>query len=258
MIIEGITRPYFENAYILGDERTKQAIVVDPGAEPERVLAALDRQGLTAKLILRTHAHIDHIGAVTPVRQSTGALFAMSRIDYDDIDVQTAGLAHVLTQPLPLSPSPTATWRPATSSKSAISPCACCSPPATPAATSPSPATASSSPAISSSAAASAASTSSAATPNSFSRASMIRYCPSPMPPRSAPGTAPSPQSGTSVRTTAIYWKWNASSQASWPCRRSPRWKNPKAAAHAPPSPACTCSAPSPAKCGTSAPSAPS
>ncbi|MSQ61211.1 MAG: MBL fold metallo-hydrolase [Dehalococcoidia bacterium] len=102
MIIEGITlRPYFENAYILGDERTRQAIVVDPGAEPERVLAALDRQGLTAKLILCTHAHIDHIGAVTPVRQSTGALFAMSRIDYDDIDVQTAGLAHVLPQPLP-------------------------------------------------------------------------------------------------------------------------------------------------------------
>ncbi len=73
MIIEGITlRPYFENAYILGDERTKRAIVVDPGAEPERVLAALDRQGLTAKLILCTHGHI---GAVTPVRQSTGALF---------------------------------------------------------------------------------------------------------------------------------------------------------------------------------------
>ena len=104
MIVEGFAvGPFVENVYIVGDERTKEALVVDPGAEPERILAALDRHGLTARLIICTHNHIDHIGAVTAVRASTGALFAMSQVDYGDIGLQAQSFARFLGEPLEIA-----------------------------------------------------------------------------------------------------------------------------------------------------------
>ncbi|HEY1012017.1 MAG TPA: MBL fold metallo-hydrolase [Herpetosiphonaceae bacterium] len=60
-----------ENCYILRDAAAKEAIVVDPGAEAERILAALD--GAAVAHILITHAHGDHVGAVEAVRAATGA-----------------------------------------------------------------------------------------------------------------------------------------------------------------------------------------
>lgn len=60
------------NCYIVYDE-TKQAAVVDPGDEAERLLAELTRLGLTVKAILLTHAHFDHIGAAERLAAETGA-----------------------------------------------------------------------------------------------------------------------------------------------------------------------------------------
>jgi hydroxyacylglutathione hydrolase len=66
--------PVRENCYIVrsGDEPTR-AVIVDPGDEPERLLAAIDALGVQIEAILLTHCHFDHIGAVAPVARATGA-----------------------------------------------------------------------------------------------------------------------------------------------------------------------------------------
>jgi hydroxyacylglutathione hydrolase len=66
--------PVQENCYIVrsGDEPAR-AVIVDPGDEPERLLAAIDALGVQIEAILLTHCHFDHIGAVAPVARATGA-----------------------------------------------------------------------------------------------------------------------------------------------------------------------------------------
>jgi hydroxyacylglutathione hydrolase len=61
------------NCSILGDEISKEAIVIDPGSDIPRILALLDRHQLTVKQILITHAHIDHIASAKTLKQLTGA-----------------------------------------------------------------------------------------------------------------------------------------------------------------------------------------
>lgn len=55
--------PIMANCYVLGCENTREAAVIDPGEEAERILDALNEEGLTLKLILNTHGHFDHVGA---------------------------------------------------------------------------------------------------------------------------------------------------------------------------------------------------
>jgi len=66
--------PVQENCYIVraGSEQTR-AVIVDPGDEPERLLAAIDALGVEIEAILLTHCHFDHIGAVAPIARATGA-----------------------------------------------------------------------------------------------------------------------------------------------------------------------------------------
>lgn len=55
--------PFQQNASIVWDELTRRAALIDPGGEPERLLAVLDRHQLQLEKILITHAHLDHAGA---------------------------------------------------------------------------------------------------------------------------------------------------------------------------------------------------
>jgi glyoxylase-like metal-dependent hydrolase (beta-lactamase superfamily II) len=59
-----------ENTYLVIDERTKHAIVVDPGAEPERIAKWIHDSGAVLEGVWLTHAHIDHIGAIAGVIRS--------------------------------------------------------------------------------------------------------------------------------------------------------------------------------------------
>ncbi len=59
------------NCYIIADEDTLKAIVIDPGDEPDRIIEDLD--GLTVEHIVLTHAHFDHAGAVGEIKNATGA-----------------------------------------------------------------------------------------------------------------------------------------------------------------------------------------
>jgi hydroxyacylglutathione hydrolase len=65
--------PLAENCFLLRSEGSDRALVVDPGEEPERILAAVSDWGAEVEAILLTHTHFDHIGAVAPVAKATGA-----------------------------------------------------------------------------------------------------------------------------------------------------------------------------------------
>jgi glyoxylase-like metal-dependent hydrolase (beta-lactamase superfamily II) len=71
------------NCMILGDPQTREALVLDPGDEVDRVLAALARHGLTVRAIVSTHAHIDHVGGLQKLKQVTGAPVLMHAGDFD-------------------------------------------------------------------------------------------------------------------------------------------------------------------------------
>ncbi|CUQ68343.1 MBL fold metallo-hydrolase [Candidatus Nitrospira inopinata] len=79
------------NCSIIGDPVTKQAIIVDPGGDPERILGEARRLGLTVSHILHTHAHFDHFLAAGLLKQATGAILCLHQDDLDlwkNLDVQ--------------------------------------------------------------------------------------------------------------------------------------------------------------------------
>ncbi len=65
--------PIAENCYLLRREGSDRGLIVDPGEEPERILAEVEAAGMKVEAILITHCHFDHIGAVAPVARETGA-----------------------------------------------------------------------------------------------------------------------------------------------------------------------------------------
>jgi hydroxyacylglutathione hydrolase len=61
------------NCTILGDPASKEAVIIDPGDEGDRIIHTLESSGFKAKAIVHTHAHLDHIGASAHVCTHTGA-----------------------------------------------------------------------------------------------------------------------------------------------------------------------------------------
>jgi glyoxylase-like metal-dependent hydrolase (beta-lactamase superfamily II) len=69
------------NCTILGDEQTREAIVIDPGDEVGRIHRRLTQLGLKLKQILVTHAHIDHVGGALKLKRLTGAPILLNEND---------------------------------------------------------------------------------------------------------------------------------------------------------------------------------
>ena len=70
MILEEIVVTAFQQiSRVAGCEETGRAIVVDPGDDAERIVAALDRHGLALQEIALTHAHMDHVGGVAALKR---------------------------------------------------------------------------------------------------------------------------------------------------------------------------------------------
>ncbi len=70
------------NCSIIGDEKTREAMVVDPGDDIEDVLAVVAQHQLKVKQIVITHAHIDHVGGAMKLRALTGAPILLNRNDH--------------------------------------------------------------------------------------------------------------------------------------------------------------------------------
>lgn len=69
------------NCSIVGDEASREAIVIDPGDEIASILALLKKHSLTVKQIVVTHAHIDHVGGAMKLKQATGAPILLNEND---------------------------------------------------------------------------------------------------------------------------------------------------------------------------------
>ncbi|HPC46407.1 MAG TPA: MBL fold metallo-hydrolase [Deltaproteobacteria bacterium] len=68
-----VVTEFMTNCYIVGEEKSRQCLVIDPGGEADRILERVAADGLEVRAILATHAHVDHIGAVSEIREATGA-----------------------------------------------------------------------------------------------------------------------------------------------------------------------------------------
>jgi len=69
--------PFASNCYIVGSSSTKQGMIIDPGAEAETILKTIHQMGLSISLIVATHAHMDHVGALRSVKEKTKAEFLL-------------------------------------------------------------------------------------------------------------------------------------------------------------------------------------
>jgi len=83
------------NCSICGDEQSREAVVIDPGDEIQKILAILAKHQLRVKAIIITHAHIDHFGGAQKLKAATGAPVYMNANDQplsEHLDTQAAWL----------------------------------------------------------------------------------------------------------------------------------------------------------------------
>jgi len=91
MIQKALTVGLLEvNCYILGDEVTKEAVVIDPGGDEDEILEVLKYNNFKLKLIIDTHGHFDHVDANQPLKDATGAQIAIHAADAQMLDKPSA------------------------------------------------------------------------------------------------------------------------------------------------------------------------
>lgn len=81
------------NCSVVGDENSREAIVIDPGDDIDDIMRIVAKHGLTVKQIVVTHAHIDHVGGAMKLKQLTGAPVLLNQNDQmllKMLDVQAA------------------------------------------------------------------------------------------------------------------------------------------------------------------------
>lgn len=89
------------NCYIVMDEDTKEAMVIDPGAEPAKIIEMLDILEAKLKYIFITHCHADHIGAIDDVKQAKGGKILISREDSRGLYDESISLTYYAETPNP-------------------------------------------------------------------------------------------------------------------------------------------------------------
>jgi len=89
LMVRGIVVGVFqENCWVIGSRQTSEAICIDPGDQPDEILALARDMGVTIKLIANSHAHVDHILGVAGVHRETNAKFLLHE---DDLDLLRTG-----------------------------------------------------------------------------------------------------------------------------------------------------------------------
>lgn len=81
------------NCYIIEDESSKEALVIDPGGEADKIVDMLDTLGASLKYIYLTHCHADHTHGVNELRAQKGATVLIHRADYENINNDRINLA---------------------------------------------------------------------------------------------------------------------------------------------------------------------
>ncbi|HZS02278.1 MAG TPA: MBL fold metallo-hydrolase [Chloroflexota bacterium] len=107
LMVRGVVVGLFqENCYIIGSRRTREAVVVDPGDEPEEILALARDMGVRITRIVCSHAHLDHLMAVRPVQEATGAPFLLHPLDLGIAAKVPQQVARLLGRDVPPPPQP--------------------------------------------------------------------------------------------------------------------------------------------------------
>jgi len=104
MIIE--TRavgPFFKNGFVLGCETSREAVLIDPGDEVGELLVFAERNTLSIRHILLTHAHVDHVTGVADAKRVVGAPVYLHR---DDLFLYEDAVAHGALFGLRVKPQP--------------------------------------------------------------------------------------------------------------------------------------------------------
>jgi len=99
-----VVGPFASNCYIVGSESNKEGVIIDPGADAKEILKNVKDLGLDIKLIVLTHGHIDHTGAVKEVKKTTGAEVAIHTDDAKSLQEQLLGRLFGLSYPPPPPP----------------------------------------------------------------------------------------------------------------------------------------------------------
>ena len=82
MILESAAvGPFFKNGYVVGCERTRQAVFIDPGDEVEQLLDLIRARELQVSHILLTHAHVDHVSGVAEAKRVLGVPIHLHKED---------------------------------------------------------------------------------------------------------------------------------------------------------------------------------
>jgi glyoxylase-like metal-dependent hydrolase (beta-lactamase superfamily II) len=98
-----VVGPLQVNCYIVYDEKTKDAIVIDPGDDAQDILQLVNSKGLKVKYVINTHAHFDHVGANKLLKEATGAELLIHEGDSKLLGA-TANQARMFGMTAPSSP----------------------------------------------------------------------------------------------------------------------------------------------------------
>lgn len=104
--------PIQTNCYLVADDETKSAVVIDPGDEAPRVLGVLRKNAWDVKSVLLTHAHFDHIGAAAEIVAATRAPLAIHPLELPLLRVK--GGARLFGMDIPAPPEPDVLLEPGT------------------------------------------------------------------------------------------------------------------------------------------------
>jgi glyoxylase-like metal-dependent hydrolase (beta-lactamase superfamily II) len=78
---ELVVGPFGSNCFIVGSEATKEGMIIDPGADENAILRTVKDLGVKVKVIVATHNHLDHVGALAQVKEATRADYAVHELD---------------------------------------------------------------------------------------------------------------------------------------------------------------------------------
>jgi len=82
MLEKIIVGSFFTNCYLIGSDVTRKVIVIDPGAEPEKIIATIEFLNVVPIAIILTHGHPDHAGALKKIRKKYGVPFLCNEKEY--------------------------------------------------------------------------------------------------------------------------------------------------------------------------------
>jgi len=98
-----VVSPRFQtNCYLLSCERSREAIVIDAGAEPEKILQRVEAARLDLKYLINTHAHVDHVAGVAAIKRLKGVPFFLHQRELEILEMVPQMLAFWRMPPIEL------------------------------------------------------------------------------------------------------------------------------------------------------------